>query len=808
MEEKYICIHGHFYQPPRENAWLETVEVQDSAHPYHDWNQKITAECYSANAYSRILDGDGRIEKIVNNYEKISFNFGPTLLAWMEKNSPGLYQAVLEADKRSADRYSGHGSAVAQAYNHMIMPLANRKDKVTQVFWGIRDFVHRFGRNPEGMWLPETAVDLETLQILAEQGILFTILSPYQAARTRDIGGEKWCDVTDGTIDPKEPYLQKLPGGGEISLFFYDGPISHGVAFEGLLKNGEAFAERLVGGLTDRKTAQLLHIVTDGESYGHHSRYGDMALAYALHFIEAEGLARLTNYGEFLEKHPPMREVEIHENSSWSCSHGVERWREDCGCSSGQNPGWHQRWRRPLRESLDALRDELATVYEEKIADYFNDPWKARDDYIDVVSDRSPEVIEQFLNHHAKKAFRPGDMVRMLKLMEIQRHAMLMYTSCGWFFDEISGIETVQVIQYAGRAIQLHQDLFGGDLETRFLEKLSLAESNIAEHHDGRTIYEKFIKPAVVDLKRLAAHYAISSLIEDKPEMTAVFCCSITQKEYHHAEAGRAKMAAGQLEITFDITQESENIQFGVFYMGDHQLTCGVSRDLRDKDFGQLVRELSAGFDRADFTRVMRILADTFGGSLYSLKSLFRDGQRKLVNAILENMVADALSVYRHIYEPNVPLMRFLKDSSTPIPFPLYEAGRFVVNSQLKEELAQEDVDYEKITCLLRDADLAGISLDAETLEYTLRSNLEEKADALERNPEQYPLLEELSNGVELVYALPFDVNLRKPQNILYELKNRVYPDFRDKAGQGDKDLASWVALFKTLCGRLNLKMP
>ena len=407
MEEKYICIHGHFYQPPRENAWLETVEVQDSAHPYHDWNQKITAECYSANAYSRILDGDGRIEKIVNNYEKISFNFGPTLLAWMEKNSPGLYQAVLEADKRSADRYSGHGSAVAQAYNHMIMPLANRKDKVTQVFWGIRDFVHRFGRNPEGMWLPETAVDLETLEILAEQGILFTILSPYQAARTRDIGGEEWCDVTDGTIDPKEPYLQKLPGGGEISLFFYDGPISHGVAFEGLLKNGEAFAERLVGGLTDRKTAQLLHIVTDGESYGHHSRYGDMALAYALHFIEAEGLARLTNYGEFLEKHPPMREVEIHENSSWSCSHGVERWREDCGCSSGQNPGWHQRWRRPLRESLDALRDELATVYEEKIADYFNDPWKARDDYIDVVSDRSPEVYREILESPCEEGVPP-----------------------------------------------------------------------------------------------------------------------------------------------------------------------------------------------------------------------------------------------------------------------------------------------------------------------------------------------------------------------------------------------------------------
>ena len=325
METKYICIHGHFYQPPRENAWLEAVEVQDSAHPYHDWNRRITVECYSANVYSRILDDAGRIEKIVNNYEKISFNFGPTLLAWMEIHAPDVYQAVLEADKRSMARYSGHGSALAQAYNHMIMPLAHERDKHTQVLWAIRDFEYRFGRRPEGMWLPETAVDLETLEVLADQGILFTILSPDQAAQTRGLEDTDWCDVSDGAIDPKVPYLQQLEGGGTMTLFFYDGPISRAVAFEGLLKNGEAFAERLVSGFADQETPQLLHIATDGESYGHHFPHGDMALAYALHYIESQDLAQLTNYGEFLEKCPPTQEVQIKENTSWSCAHGVAR---------------------------------------------------------------------------------------------------------------------------------------------------------------------------------------------------------------------------------------------------------------------------------------------------------------------------------------------------------------------------------------------------------------------------------------------------------------------------------------------------
>jgi alpha-amylase/alpha-mannosidase (GH57 family) len=380
--ERFICIHGHFYQPPRENAWLEYVELQDSAYPYHDWNERITAECYEPNSTSRILDRDGFISQIVNNYTRMSFDFGPTLLMWLERYEPGVYQAVIEADQRSQEYFSGHGSAMAQAYNHMIMPLANHRDRYSQVMWGIRDFQHRFGRQPEGMWLPETAVDLETLEILAELGIKFTILAPHQAKRIRQINAENWDDVSRGNIETTRAYLINLPSGRRLNLFFYNGPISRAVAFEDILNSGENFAKRLVDAFSEKNDwSQLVHIATDGETYGHHHRFGDMALAFALHHIETDNLAQITNYGEYLEKCPPTHEVEIIEKTSWSCMHGIDRWWSDCGDNSGAHPKWNQAWRTPLRNALDGLRDSMVGQYEEKAGQYLKDPWVARDDY-------------------------------------------------------------------------------------------------------------------------------------------------------------------------------------------------------------------------------------------------------------------------------------------------------------------------------------------------------------------------------------------------------------------------------------------
>ncbi|MBQ6001497.1 MAG: glycoside hydrolase, partial [Synergistaceae bacterium] len=283
---RYICIHGHFYQPPRENPWLETVELQESAAPWHDWNARISAECYSRNAASRILNEQGYIRRICNNYSRISFNIGPTLLTWLEENDPLCYSAILEADRKGSKRFSGHGPAMAQVYNHIIMPLASRRDKETQVKWGIEDFKKRFGRMPEGMWLAECAVDTESLEVLAENGIAFTILSPYQAQSVRVIGWGGWQDVTGGRVDTRCAYTCKLPSGREIAIFFYDGVLSQRVAFEGLLDDGGVFAHELETVNQAYGKPILCNIATDGESYGHHHAHGDMALAYCLERLE------------------------------------------------------------------------------------------------------------------------------------------------------------------------------------------------------------------------------------------------------------------------------------------------------------------------------------------------------------------------------------------------------------------------------------------------------------------------------------------------------------------------------------------
>ncbi|MGH7904158.1 MAG: DUF3536 domain-containing protein, partial [Candidatus Dormibacteraceae bacterium] len=573
--ERYVCVHGHFYQPPRENPWLEAIELQDSAHPYHDWNERITAQCYAPNAVSRILDAENRILQIVNNYSRISFNFGPTLLAWLEERAPDVYRAVLEADRESARAYGGHGSALAQPYNHMIMPLASARDRSTQAMWGIRDFEHRFGRPPEGMWLPETAVDMGTLEVLAELGIGFTILSPHQARRVRRLGG-RWADVGPGGIDPSMPYQVKV-GARTMALFFYDGPISRGVAFEGLLSSGERLADRLLDGFSDaRDWPQLAHIATDGETYGHHHRHGDMALAYALHHIESNQLARLTNYGEFLELHPPTHEVEIVDDTSWSCVHGVERWRSDCGCNSGGRPGWNQGWRAPLRGALDWLRDEVSPRYEALAGRHLRDPWAARDDYVGVVLDRSPLRRREFLSRHAIRDLGAADQITAWQLLELQRHAMLMYTSCGWFFDDLSGIETVQVIQYAGRVVQLAQELFGEPLEPRFLALLGEARSNLPEQGDGASIYERQVRPAMVDLRAVCAHYAVTSIFEPYGERASIYCYSVDRVESRPLQAGVAKLGVGRARVTSEITGESGDFAYGVIHFGDHNLNAGV----------------------------------------------------------------------------------------------------------------------------------------------------------------------------------------------------------------------------------------
>jgi len=806
--ERYICIHGHFYQPPRENPWLEAIELEKAAHPYHDWNEKITAECYATNATSRILDKKGRIIEMVNNYAKMSFNFGPTLLAWLEEKAPDVYSAILEADEESQERFSGHGSALAQAYNHMILPLANRRDKVTQVLWGIRDFEYRFGRNPEGMWLPETVVDLETLDILAEYGIRFTILAPHQASRFRSIGGDEWHDVGGGKIDPTMAYALILPSGRKIALFFYDGPTSRAVAFERLLRNGEVFGQRFLGLFSEERSwPQIVHIATDGETYGHHHRFGDMALAYAMHYIESNHLARLTNYGEYLEKHPPTHEVEILENTSWSCVHGIERWRSDCGCNSGAHPEWHQSWRGPLREALDWLRNVLAQACEEKAPSVLKDLWETRNDYIDVVLDRSPENVETFLTRHAARGLNESDRITVLKLLETQRHAMLMYTSCGWFFDDLSGIEPVQVMQYAGRALQLGQEIFGQAIEPGFLQRLERAKSNILDHENGRGIYDKFVKPAMVGLEKVCAHYAMSSLFEDYPEKAPLYCYTADQEDYESSEAGKARLVVGRVRMTSQITGESGRLCFGVLHLGDHNLNCGVREYQGEDAYQSLVQEVSEAFARAGFPETILLLDKHFGASTYSLTSLFRDEQSKILDLILQTTLEEAETIYRQLHEHHVPLMRFLKDSGVPPPKPLYLAAELVLNASLRRAFEDEELNHEIINTFLEEAGVEGISLDVETLEYSLRKSLERMSDQLLSNPSELASLQEFEAAIGLLDSLPFTVNLWRVQNICYDLLQNLYPEYRKRARNGDEGAREWVNYFKTLAQKISIRI-
>jgi alpha-amylase/alpha-mannosidase (GH57 family) len=806
--ERYICIHGHFYQPPRENAWLEHIEMQDSAYPYHDWNEKVTAECYAPNTASRILDSEGYITQIVNNYAKISFNFGPTLLMWLEKNEPEVYQVIIDTDKASQQNFSGHGSALAQAYNHLIMPLANRRDKYTQVLWGIRDFEHRFERKPEGMWLPETAVDLETLDIMAEREIKFTILAPHQAGRVRQIGADTWNDVGNSSIDPTMPYEINLPSGRKINLFFYDGSIANDVAFGDLLTSGDNFAHRITDAFSEKRTwPQLVHIATDGETYGHHHRFGDMALAFALHNIEDNNLARITNYGEYLEKHPPAYEVEIIENTSWSCTHGIERWRSGCGCNAGRNPKWNQDWRTPLREAMDWLRDSLAPKYEEKAREFLKDPWAARDDYIEVILDRSPENIQRFLEKHRARELNEAETIKVLKLLELQRHSMLMYTSCGWFFDELSGIETVQIIQYAGRAIQLAGELFGDDLEANFLERLELAKSNIRKHGDGKRIYEKLVKPATVDLTTVTAHFAVSSLFKQYDEQAEIYCYHVDIEDYQTSECGKAKLAAGRAKVTSAITRESGTMSFGVLHFGDHNVNAGVREYQNEEAYQTMVRETTQTCAVADFPEVIRLLDKHFGTSTYSIKNLFRDEQRKVLDSIMESALSEIEAAYYQVYEHHYPPMRFISELSIPIPKSFKSAAEFILNSGLRKALSSEPLDLERINSLLDETQTWQVELDSEGLSYQLQQTLEGMIEKLAANPDDIAYLKGLLAAAEMARTVPFPVDLWKVQNLYHAMLQSTYPEFQKRAQQGDKPAVEWLESFIALGQQLSIRV-
>lgn len=804
--ERYVCIHGHFYQPPRENPWLEEVEGQDSAYPYHDWNERVCAECYAPNTVSRILSENGRIVDLVNNYSKISFNLGPTLLSWMERRQPQTYQAILEADREGRKRFSGHGTALAQAFGHIILPLANSRDKRTQILWALADFEYRFQRRPEGMWLPETAVDLETLDIMAEQGIAFTILSPNQAAKMRKIGGKKFHDVSGGRIDPRRAYCCKLPSGRTISLFFYDGAIASDVAFGGLLNNGEEFSQRLMGVLGNTQEPQLAHVATDGESYGHHHRHGDMALAYCLQRFEESEEVELTVYGEYLEKHPPQYEVKIHDNSSWSCAHGVERWRSDCGCSSGGRPQWHQGWRAPLRGALDWLRENMAHIFEQEGAKYMRDPWRGRDAYVASILDRSRPLEESALKGNAKVNLEPADRVRLTKLLEMQRHAMLMYTSCGWFFDEISGIETVQVMQYAARAIQLAREISGVSLEDTFRELLSRAPSNMPELADGRTVYDRYVAPTILDFVRVGAHFAVSSLFEQYAERTQIYCYSADFNTLRREERGGNTLSIGKANLNSTVTGERQNVSFAAIYFGDYNISGGVRALDTNEAFEQMQSDIMESFDRVDITAVIGRIEHHFGTGSYSLWHLFKDEQRRVFSLILRSTLADIDTLLRQVREHHYPVLDTMRRLGVPFPAMLARVVESVHNNDILSALTKDPVDAEEIRRAAREVRAWSLQVDKVTIGFEAGRRVADLVDTFGREPDNAEAAEETIALLDALGEMGLEMDLWRAQNTLFALTRERYPQHVKRAEEGDEEAQRWVERYRRLAARLNIE--
>ena len=795
--KKHICIHGHFYQPPRENAWLEVIEVQDSAHPYHDWNERVTAECYAPNTASRILNGKAVIKNIINNYSKISFNYGPTLLSWMEINDRETYTAIVDADRESVDYFNGHGSAIAQVYNHVIMPLANDRDKEAQVVWGIRDFEYRFHRKPEGMWLAETAVDIRSLELLAKHDIKFTILAPRQAKAIRKVGESEWQDVTTETIDTRRSYRCMLPSGKSIDLFFYDGDIAQAVAFNGLLNDGKKFASRLLDSFdSNSDSPQLVHIATDGETYGHHHKHGDMALAYCLDYIGRQKKSALTNYAEFLAKYPPAYEAQVHENSSWSCVHGVERWRNDCGCNSGK-PNFHQRWRKPLRESLDWLRDQLAAIFDDEGRQILKDPWLAREDYINVILNRNDDTIKKFLKDHCKVDVEQN---RVFRLMEVQRNAMLMYTSCGWFFDEISGIETVQILQYACRAMQLAGQIAEVNLEKEFLARLEQVPGNLATLENGALVYQKYVVPSKTNLQRVGMHYAVASIFEEDIESFPVFNYTTQNEVFIRREAGQQKLVLGVTKVRSNVTRSEKKFAFAVIYMGQHNIIGNISLDMEADKFETMKNHMLKAFDEARLGDIIGLMQTHFGPEKYTIWQLFQDEKRKVFNLITYQSMRDLENSLRRIYNRDYPLVMALANNETPIPTAYRTTFEYILNADLTRCFESERINMLQVERIMNELEKWKLEIeDIGKLERLAGESIFKEVRRISAEGDNHKRIERLNRLFPLLLKFNLMPNLYKSQNLFFEIatKNR----------NNDGHSAEWGTQFALLGDNLGVRI-
>jgi alpha-amylase/alpha-mannosidase (GH57 family) len=787
MKNAFVAIHGHFYQPPRENPWLEIIETEESAHPFHDWNERIALECYRPNAHARILDGKGKILEILNNYSSISFNFGPTLLPWMEKHFPSVYQKILEADREGLRRF-GYGNAMAQVYNHIIMPLAIDRDKETEVLWGMADFEKRFHRKPEALWLPETAANYATLRVLVKYGMRYLILSPFQALRVRSLGGKKWTDVSQGRIDTTRPYrcfIQDASGkkllDQSIDIFFYNGIISKEIAFGDLLKDGNSFCNRFAQFHQESKERpQLIHVATDGETYGHHMKFGEMALAYALDKgLPTKGF-ELINYGSFLKRFPPVHEVEIDEGpkgegTSWSCAHGVGRWKEDCGCSTGGKPGWNQKWRKPLREALDFLRDELSQVFEREGEKIFQDVWEARNGYIGVILNRSPEGIKNFFDRYGAKSLDQEGRIKGLKLLENQRHTLQMYTSCGWFFNDLAGIETIIVLQHAARAIQLAEECAGGEIEKKFVQHLSEAKSNLREIGKGDQVYQHLVKPKSVTLEKVVNHFAITSLLDRRDREKKIFSYRVVKVHYEKIEQEEYLLVIGQVRVTSEIIPEPKEFLFGLISSNKEVFRTWVSEKKKGLDFNTLKEKAQESFGKSE-EEMAKVLASLLGDHTFTIQDTFKEERQAIFQKLIQKEFDEHRQIYADLFDRTKQAVEALSREGLQIPYEIRVAAEVTLSDRLFQEINELKSDFKgaierkEIDRIVEEAKEHGYHLRREKSFLVLNQILMERMNVLQKGKgpdlsRQSELAEEMLTLLDLAKKWDFEISLEEAQN-------------------------------------------
>src|SRR3954469_18212706 len=639
MGDVRFVVHGHFYQPPRENPWTEEIATEQSAAPFHDWNERITSECYRPNGWARVLDERGHVTDIVDNYAHLSFNVGPTLLSWLETHAPDVYGRVLEADRE------GHG-AMAQAYNHMILPLASERDVRTQIRWGLADFEHRFGRRAAGLWLPETAVNDAVLRILVEEGVRFTILAPSQASVPVTTGApQRWFDPDDRSR--------------HLDIVFYDGPISHDLAFGFTGLSSQELIERVINAASDDTPVV---VATDGETFGHHHKFAERTLSDAFtHEAPAAGV-RVMSAAALVDECAPSDEVLVKEGS-WSCVHGVARWFEDCGCSTGGEPDWNQAWRTPLRQALDHLRDFGARVFEERGARVLRDPWAARDGYIDVVLGR--RTVDDFL---AEQRGAERDDVVALSLLEAQRHALLMYTSCGWFFNDLAGIETLQVLRYAARCVDLLEEIGESPPVEEFLDILSRGVSNDPREGNGRDIWERHVVPTRVDAERVVAHLALMRVLERKEPAAPIGPFDVLSHEGALVERGPIVGAGGRVTVQHRRTRRRTDHVYAVVHLGGLEVfgaTRAPDPDRDDALFGQVAEAVESG---ATVPSVLRLLAEGVGPREFGLESALPDAAEQLVASAARQLTERFGATYEHLYADHRGRLNALARAGYPLP--------------------------------------------------------------------------------------------------------------------------------------------